>query len=107
MTSVTLANDSFLKQFEHLNKIQNHEEEHPTIPYIDDIQKGLGDYGQHHEKALRDILKEKEDRADLKAVNKAFAGPGCYEGCGEESGCIVTVIPAKRVETKTYTQDYN
>ena len=52
-------------------------------------------------------MREKKDRADLKKENLAFAGPGCYEGCGEESGTIVTVIPAKKIETRTYTKDFN
>ncbi len=52
-------------------------------------------------------MREKKDRADLKKENLAFAGPGCYEGCGEESGTIVTVIPAKKIETRTYTKEFN
>jgi hypothetical protein len=42
LASVTLANDSYLKQFEHLQKADQ-AEEYGTIPYIDDIQRGLQD----------------------------------------------------------------
>lgn len=35
----------------------------------------------------------------------AFTGPGCFTGCEEKSGKVITVIPAKKVETLTYTTE--
>ena len=43
LASVTLANDSYLKQFEHLQKADQAEEYGTTTPFIEDIQRGLQD----------------------------------------------------------------
>jgi len=42
LASVTLANDSYLKQFEHLQKADQ-AEEYGATPFIEDIQRGLQD----------------------------------------------------------------
>lgn len=56
LATVKLANDSYLKQLEHLQKADQ-AEEYGSVPIIDDIQRGL-QVDQWHLRALRDILRE-------------------------------------------------
>jgi len=111
LATLSLAADQYLKDaLNNLNKKDQYylDEDHYEYlnpDYVDDIQKGLGDYGHHNEQALRKILEDKKTKFAYDQDRSAFAGPGCYNGCNEESGSIVTIIPAKKVCTKTYTKE--
>ena len=85
---------------EHLNQIVD-------TPYIDDINEGLGEYGKYNQKGLKYVLNDvnKPRHFDYDVDRTTFAGPGCFAGCEEKSGKVITVIPAKRVETLTYTTE--
>lgn len=38
----------------------------------------------------------------LDADVSSFEPPGCYDGCVVQSGRVCTIIPAKKIEAKTY-----
>lgn len=111
LASHAFAGDSYLKTFKHLNDHtqDDHyldEDFHRDLqtPFVEDINKGFGDYGQYNEHGLNQLLDiSQRPRKFIKDLDtSAFAGPGKYEGCGEHSGAVVTIIPAKKVETRTY-----
>lgn len=111
VAQVALAGDSYLQTFKNLNDHTKDdfyldEDFHRDLqtPYVDDINKGFGQYGQYNEHGVNQLLDlNQRPRKFIKDLDpSAFAAPGCYEGCDEHSGAVVTIIPAKKVETRTY-----